>query len=347
MDNVTIIQSQDIRKDIARLFALYDRTDLGGKKVFIKPNMFRGAGPEESMVTDPKLLDAVVSFCLSVKAHPVVGDNPVPNKGRTATEIGTQCGYIGAAQGCFNNIGRHLRKITIKRGMPEDVHVSDVVLDCDVFISLPKFRSHELTVMSLAVKNSFGIIPGNMKPAFHARFPRIDDFSRILLGIYDIRPPDLIIVDALSFVDGRGKKFKPSTLVCGTNGHAVDYVCARIAGIDPWRVPTLRLARDQREFDPSSVSITGTMPVVKKYHAPFQFPLRGPIVEFFAQWLYYLWLKRRPYIYQRRCAQCGSCAQVCPVHAIHGQRIDYKQCIKCYCCYEICPHSAIQIRMRL
>lgn len=347
MDKVTILRSKDLRFEVPALCAAYGLEGLDGKRILVKPNMFRDATETDPVVTDRGLIAAVVAHCRDRNARVEVGDNPVPNRGRTEIEIAERCGIAEAAQGCFVNIGRLSKRVDIEGGLLENVRVSVAVLDCDVLISLPKYRTHELTIMTLAVKNHFGIVPGGLKPAIHARFPRIDDFSRVLVEIYEIRPPDLIIIDALEFVDARGRRFEPHLLISGTNGHAVDFVCARIAGIDPWRIPTLRYARARGLFDPEAVTIEGDMPVLKGYRAPFVFPLRGPIVEFFAQWLYALWLRRRPYINGARCTRCGSCEQVCPACAIHDSRIDHARCINCYCCFEACPHDAIRTRIKV
>jgi NAD-dependent dihydropyrimidine dehydrogenase PreA subunit len=275
-----------------------------------------------------------------------VGDNPVPTKDCTETGTAEQCGFIAASHGHFVNIGQHLQEVSMHNCLLKTVHVSKIVMDCDMFISLPKYRVHELTVMSLAIKNQFGIVPGNIKPSIHARYPKIHDFCRTLLEIYAIREPDLIIVDVLSSVDARGRKFYPKILVSGKNGHAIDYVCARIANIDPWRIPTLRIARDMGLFDPSETVIKGDLPVLHGFRSPVVFPFRIPIVEFFGQMLYQLWLKRRPYIILKHCTKCAYCEEVCPVQAIQAQKIDHNSCISCFCCFEVCPHNAIKTRVK-
>ena len=40
-----------------------------------------------------------------------------------------------------------------------EVGVSKEILDANIFISLPKFKTHGLTVMTGAIKNSYGILP--------------------------------------------------------------------------------------------------------------------------------------------------------------------------------------------
>ena len=47
------------------------------------------------------------------------------------------------------------------------VSVSCAVLEADVIISLPKFKTHGLTVITGAIKNSYGILPGAQKAVLH------------------------------------------------------------------------------------------------------------------------------------------------------------------------------------
>jgi uncharacterized protein (DUF362 family) len=46
---------------------------------------------------------------------------------------------------------------------PAEIGVSSDILDADILISLPKFKTHGLTVMTGAIKNSYGILSGAQK----------------------------------------------------------------------------------------------------------------------------------------------------------------------------------------
>ncbi len=338
---VYIKKGGQLRTSIEEVFNSVGLDHVGGKKVVVKPNMFRAAKPEESVVTDPRLLSETVSFLLDAGADVIVGDNPVPNTTRTEMEIAHYCGFVAAANGRFRNIGRYSQKITRKENLLKEVYVSQEILDCDILVSLPKLRTHDLTTMSVAVKNHFGIIPGGLKPHIHSRFPRIEDFSRVLIEVYELRPPDIIIVDCLEVTDARGKRFTPDTIVAGDNGHAVDFVCAEIAGIEPYLIPTLKAAKDEGLFEPDKIECIGEIEPLKGYSIPFRFPFRNSIVEFAARILYRMWLARKPMIDLSMCTRCLACEDVCPVGAIKNQTIDHKKCIKCYCCLEVCPDRAI------
>lgn len=322
----------------------FDETRVRSKRVFVKPNMYRGALPETHLVTDPELVSAATEYLLKKGARVTVGDNPVPTKKGSEIDIARACGYLNAAHGCFKNIGAYSKRLTPKRGLLKEVYISQDVQAAEMFISLPKFRAHDLTVMSLSVKNNFGIIPGGLKPYIHSLFPKVKDFSSVLIEIYNLKPPDGIIVDCAEIVDARGKRFSPRLLIAGTNGHAVDWVCALLAGINPYTIPTLKRAREFGLFSEKAVTVHGDLEEIHGFAVPFKFPFRSTIVDFAAQVLYKIWLGRVPVIDASLCTKCNSCESVCPVEAMKEQSVDYKRCIKCYCCLEVCPSKAIKTR---
>jgi uncharacterized protein (DUF362 family)/NAD-dependent dihydropyrimidine dehydrogenase PreA subunit len=344
---VYIKSIRDIDESLVEIFDRFELLDLFKKKVFVKPNMLRPAEPEQAVVTDPELIAHVVSFLIRSGARVMVGDNPIPTRSYTEFEIADRCGYIEAAQGKFRSIGKYTKSIKRPDNMLKEILISKDIADCDILISLPKFRAHDLMTMSLAVKNQFGIIPGGLKPYIHSQFPRLKDFARVLLEIYEIRPPDLIIVDCINIIDGRGKKYAPEHIIIGDNGHAVDHTCALIAGIDPDQIPTLRSAREQGLFDPADVQVHGRLDKIMNYAVPFRFPFRSSIVQSVGQILYRIWWARTPVIDIRKCIDCGACKDVCPAKCIEHRSIDHRKCIKCYCCIEICPNQAIKTKFIL
>jgi uncharacterized protein (DUF362 family)/Pyruvate/2-oxoacid:ferredoxin oxidoreductase delta subunit len=344
---VYIRDSANLNESIAHIFTDLGLTQLKNKKICVKPNMLRTAQPGDGVVTDPVLIFETVSFLMSAHARVIVGDNAAPDSSRANQEIAQQCGFTDAACGTFRNIGRYAKKIKRNRNQLKQIYVSRDILECDFLVSLPKFKTHELTMMSVALKNQFGIIPGGYKPYIHALFPQLDDFSTVLLEIYNIRPPDAIIVDCMTIADARGKKFTPGKIIAGTDGYAIDYVCALMAGINPYDIPLLKIAREKGLLNPDNIEIIGELEKLRNYATPFRFPLRTSIVEFVAKMLYKLQISRIPIIDDTRCSKCLSCENVCPQRAIKNLKIDYNKCIKCYCCIEVCPEGAIKTKFKL
>jgi len=345
---VVIREVGELDASILEVFRALELEDLKKKRVLVKPNMLRPAYPEERVVTDPRLIAATVSYLVSAGAVVTVGDNPMPDgRFQHETEIAEYCGFIRASGNTFRNIGKYPQKVMRPKNLLKEFYVSREILDCDLLISLPKFKSHELTTMTVAVKNHFGIIPGGFKPYIHSLFPSIKEFSEVLVEIYETRPADIIIVDCIDVVDAKGKRHRPGVIVAGDNGHAVDYVCAGMAGINPLQVPTINIAIEKGLFNPAAIDCVGSFPRIRGFSVPFSFPFRNSIVELVSRILYRIWLGRVPVIDSAACARCCSCENVCPSRALKGQQIDYSKCIKCYCCLEVCPNRAVKLKFKV
>ena len=67
-------------------------------------------------------------------------------------------GILEAASGTFLNIGKE--SVGVKTGDSKvgAVRISKAVLESDVIISLPRFKTHTLTQLTGAIKNCFGYI---------------------------------------------------------------------------------------------------------------------------------------------------------------------------------------------
>ncbi|MEO0142193.1 MAG: DUF362 domain-containing protein [candidate division WOR-3 bacterium] len=343
---VIIEDVTDLESSIKKVFNYFNCKNLANKNIFIKPNMLRIAHPDECIITDPRLLGRVTELLLESGAVVMVGDNPIP-QGLDEIEVAKRCGLFSASCGTFRNIGRFVKRVKLKNKKVKGVYVSKEILECDILISIPKFKTHELTTLSLAIKNQFGIIPGGLKPKLHSECFRLEDFCNLLIDIYQIRPPDLIIIDCIKVRDARGRLYNPNKLIAGDNGFAIDYVCSLLAGIDPATNPLVNIALKKKLFEPRSVEIIGNLEPIKDFATPFYFPLRGVFANLgnliFSKFASY----RLPVFNQKYCNNCRLCENVCPSRAIQSKKIDYKRCIKCYCCIEVCPNNAIGQKLKI
>ncbi|HUH66018.1 MAG TPA: DUF362 domain-containing protein, partial [Syntrophales bacterium] len=158
---------ENVRKAVDRAFEIFP-LPFSGKRVLIKPNVLRASEAKEGIVTNPAVLRAVVDKVETMKpAAIIVGDNPgLFNYGANETCF-KQTGLMEAAKGYYQNIGGDSRKIDFNPEFMSAVNVSSAVLDADIIISLPKFKTHGLTVVTGAIKNSYGILPGAQKAQLH------------------------------------------------------------------------------------------------------------------------------------------------------------------------------------
>lgn len=320
--------------------------DLKNKKVFIKPNMLRLARPEECATTDPKVLGAVVKYVQSQAADFKVGDNPIPQK-MNEIEVARANGLLDVAAGNFRNIGLFIRKVKLSHPAVKETYVSQEILESEVLVSVPKFKTHQLTVFTGAVKNHFGIVPGGLKLKHHYDCRSLSEFCDLLVDIYLLRPPDLVVVDYVNVHDAAGRPFRPNLVVCGDNGFAVDYACEMIAGVKKVKDPLLKIAIKRGLFDPDKVEIRGRFEKLKDFTVPFSFGLKNILAGMGQRLFATFQFGRQPVFDREKCVRCQACENICPTRAIKGMTIDRRQCIRCYCCIEVCPQDALKKEFKL
>ena len=340
------------REAVERAFELFC-LDVKGKKVLVKPNAIRASDPEEGIVTHPALVRAVVDSLEELSAAEiVVGDNPGMDCYGANEATFSQTGLMEASKGYYRNIGSEAVELGFAPKFLDVVPVSRAVLDADVFISVPKFKTHGLTVITGAIKNSYGIIPGASKAKLHRIAGNALRFSEVLVNVYSLRIPDLFIVDAVVGMEGNGPASpdlrKIDRVLASDNGVALDAVMARMMGLDPAAVPLLDIARlhGLGDYDPATIEIVGDLEPIPDFKVV-------PIMEEATQTptgmeeSYLERIRVRPKADETLCTSCGTCVDQCPVSAlsmIDGlPTVDPELCIACFCCQEICPEMAIKL----
>jgi uncharacterized protein (DUF362 family) len=131
-----------VRHSVDRAFELF-LLEFKGKKVFIKPNVLRASEADEGIVTHPAVLRAVVEKVETMEpASIVVGDNPGILGYGANEESFRKTGLMEAAKGYYQNIGNYSMKVDFNPDFMTSVSLSRIVLDADIIISLPKFKTH-------------------------------------------------------------------------------------------------------------------------------------------------------------------------------------------------------------
>ena len=132
---------------------------------------------------------------------------------------------------------RRVPKVALFGG---DLHLFGVI-DCDLLISMPKFKTHVGTLVTGAIKNSFGFLVGGEKARMHAVASRFRDFGELMVDIYQLRVPDLVVMDAVTAMQGNGpscEDIRPlGKIIASRNGVAVDTLMAEMMGLDPTGIP--------------------------------------------------------------------------------------------------------------
>jgi uncharacterized protein (DUF362 family)/NAD-dependent dihydropyrimidine dehydrogenase PreA subunit len=327
--------------------------DFAGKRVWVKPNLLGPHPPEKSVTTDPELVRHVTRELKKRRTAVVwVADNPMGVHAELLADFLAPTRVPEASEGCFLDVAESSVLLPLNSRFAEDVPISSIVNEVDVILNLPVFKTHALTIMTGAVKNLFGVIPGLRKSHLHSVVKNGEEFAELLVDIYQALPvPVLNIMDALRGMDGQsgpsgGRVLKLDRILASSNAVALDSVMALMAGVKPDAVPTSRIAAT-RGLGPAraeEIQIVGDFERMPDFRLPSPW-LAGTITGI-AGITFYRLVLRRPVCEKRLCTRCRRCADNCPVQAISMTpypAIDRDKCITCYCCVEACPDRAMSV----
>jgi len=222
-----------------------------GESVFIKPNLVR-PNPKNPLgvVTDERVLLALVGLARDAGAKKVlVGDNP--GYGLPLSEALAQMGdfrdklsLVGAELAFFDE-GEKVELPIAGAFVFEKMLAPKAVLDSGVYINLPKMKTHVHALVTLGVKNQYGLVLDDQRMFCHR-----NDISAKIVDILRIIKPDLTVVDGVIAVQGQAPlagSLVPdmNVIAAGTDVAAVDAVCCELMSIEPDEVAALRLIRQE------------------------------------------------------------------------------------------------------
>ena len=323
-----------------------------GEKVLLKPNMLSAKAPEKGITTHPLILEAMIDEVRSAGGEVWIGDSPSgafegiqmywENTGYSALAERTGVRLINFEAG-----GTVIRELGGR-----EFHLSRAVLEADVLINLPKFKTHGFTLYTGAIKNLFGTLPGFQKVTVHKLYSHPESFSRVLVDIYTAVRPRLHLMDGILGMEGNGPATgdlrKVRLVLAGEDGVALDAVASYLMGFKSGKVDAIRIAgeRGVGESRIENIDILGESldaVTLDDFKLPSNYLIKL-VPQFLVRWAGRL-IRVRPYADLEKCTACGVCVKNCPVQAIRMEdghpEMDYRVCINCLCCNESCPEGAV------
>lgn len=326
-----------------------------GQRVLLKPNLLSAKDPSRAITTHPNIVEAVAEEVRRIGAVPFVGDSP-GGAIRGIRRVWANTGMEEMARRA--NLELVNFEASGSRGIrfgEYTFYIAKPALEADAIINLPKLKTHSMTLMTCAVKNMFGVMPGFRKGEQHKLYPKPLEFARMLVHLYKLVTPTLTVVDAALAMEGNGPSSgRPKwlgLLMAGEDAVAIDAVAARIIGFEDGFVDTTRIASEMGLGEGSMERLELLGDAATARADSFELPsnivqklVPRAIIKLLAP---LVWVK--PVIMPDKCKGCGFCAENCPVRTIEREgsvyRIVDKHCIKCLCCHELCPESSIEIKM--
>ncbi|MFA4875714.1 MAG: DUF362 domain-containing protein [bacterium] len=346
-----------LNRSIRRAIELcgFDLNRVRGAKVLLKPNMLGAYPPSMGVTTHPAFVASVAGIFKDAGAVVSAGDSPngVYSNEQTweRTGIRAACLEAGISEAAFEASGSVAR---------DGLMIARAALDADYVVNLPKFKTHGLTIMTLAAKNLYGCINGMQKTALHRECKNIPEFADVVARVAGIVKPALTIIDGIVAMAGNGPSagtlVELGVIAAGTDVHALDAACCRLVGLDPRELDTLAAAQRQglwdgaEEIDLAGDPLDTLRP--KKFSLPVTYTrgMRDWWVSKFIVARIWSGMRAQPRIDPDICRRCLLCIDACPVAAIDQAKtdaapmIDEDACIQCFCCHEICPYRAIDLR---
>jgi uncharacterized protein (DUF362 family) len=252
---VSIVKVNDVSTAVEKAIELTGGLDVNaGDVVVIKPNAKNPAPPGYGVITDPRVVEAVInlSFQRGAKKVKIAEGAAYPSGAYNTfaafeaigiTEIAKRWNVELVDLNSYDSID-----IDVTGGLVLDwVRVGKSVIEADVVINVPVLKTHKATLMSACVKNiGVGCATREEKKRLHRL--GIDEG---LVDVYSVVPTTYHLVDGIVALEGDGPNLPPGKsrplglLIAGKDGVAVDTVCTKIMGFDPADVKHLQLAKQQ------------------------------------------------------------------------------------------------------
>jgi|GEM_PF-922542 len=211
-----------------------------GQTVLLKPNLTAGADPATGGTTSVAFCEAVVEV-IKENCDPgqiYLGENT--GSGNAMMDAFKKYGFVEMCerQGIelvdFTNAER--ADVPVPGAMYADViSLPKIIMDVDVFITLPILKNHDSVCVTCAIKNSYGIVEDETRRRSH----RDNAIEQYLVDITTARAPDFAIVDGRIGNEGiaGGNYFDhprfANRIIMGKDPVAVDTVCAHVMEQNP------------------------------------------------------------------------------------------------------------------
>jgi len=350
-------------------------------RILLKPNLNSNMNALTGNTTDLRLLAAVVLF-LKDRGYEKITIGEGTNSGFYRNRISV----ISRLQ--VDRLARHcgVGVIDLNRSRPVVIDLKNGVkaqmarecFEADLFINLPKLKTHFEVGMSVCLKNMMGCLVGqeNKKKAH-------DALAENILLLNQAVKPHLHVVDALVAMEGlgptRGTPIRLDTIVVGTDPYLIDLLCCRMAGFSHEKVRTLAVAEKKGLLTDVHHRIVRDL-IGESPARPFRPPNPGPLAAFihhpdrqkfflkirntslftrlaatdwFGGLLFLTGLRQDVFVQEEmridrmdldegRCDRCGVCSDVCPMGRFFPDDfLDPGTCLQCLYCYSACPKQAI------
>ncbi len=257
-EKVAVVEAgQDIGAAVERGIGLIGGLVLeGGEHVVVKPNVCNAKNPYGMVITDFRLIEAVVRLLQDKAGRITVVESD--NISDTADNRVKKSGLLDLLDGLgveFLNLSEDEFEVHEVAG--KKLRLPRTVLDADYFVNLPKIKTEGHVKVTLSIKNLFGVPQRRKKSGLHSQL------GEILPYLTKVVRNDLIVVDGITAMEGNGPLIgtprELGVVVAGVNPVSVDAVCSCMMGFDPRKIGYVEAAHAMGlgEIDIDGIEVLG------------------------------------------------------------------------------------------
>lgn len=157
-------------------------------------------------------------------------------------------------------------KVPLESGLYfKEVTVPSHAYKADLIINIPKIKTHKYAKLTCSLKNMFGVIPNPRRVIYHSHLNEaIVDINQAFDGNI------IAIVDGIISMEGNGPVYgtpvKTNVMLSSTDLVALDYVVAKMIGLNPDDIKYLTLAESVGQGSTKNIEVIGD----KDLHWNFQ-----------------------------------------------------------------------------
>jgi len=249
-------------RDVVALSGGLDGIVSKGSTVLIKPNLVAPIAQDRGATTDPRICRSLVDQVRERGGRGIIVESSAI--GVDTEEAFEVCGYNALREQGYEVVDLKkaaLVAVPVPRGtVLKGLKLPELALQADAIISVPKMKTHDQSIATLALKNMKGLVPDTLKKQFHTTF----GVFRAVAELNTVVKPCLSVVDALVAQEGLGPVFGSPVamglLVAGRDPVAVDSISGLIMGIEPSRLEVSKYAAELGlgVMDARHIEVVGT-----------------------------------------------------------------------------------------
>jgi uncharacterized protein (DUF362 family) len=270
---VKIRDKSEIYEAIRKGFELIGKPDFRqDDAIAIKPNLCCIKGPETGATTDLKVIEAIVRYLqeefrltdisivesdgtqlLADMAFKLLGYEKLSKKLNFKLVNLTKCPFTNKS---YDN-----------NAYLKNVKYPEVLEKAKWLISVPKIKIHTMCLLGGTMKNQYGCNPVQKKSIYHK------NLHDCVVDLTQVFKPHFTVVDGIVGMEGRGPvggvPVRLNSLIFGRDAVAMDYLLAKLIGVNPAKVKYLVDAKN-RGVGTDNYRIVGAKPedIQRKFNCP-------------------------------------------------------------------------------